>query len=69
IYVADWFNHRIMRWREGDTRGSIVVGGNGEGSASNQLNVPTRLAFDNEENLYVVDQNNRRVQKFEKFSD
>ncbi|CAF1592922.1 unnamed protein product, partial [Adineta steineri] len=66
IYVADERNHRVVRWCEGDDEGEIVVGGNGFGTQSNQLNYPRGLAFDNEENLYVVDQNNHRIQKYEK---
>ncbi|CAF1690473.1 unnamed protein product, partial [Adineta ricciae] len=34
------------------------------GSASNQLNFPTTLNFDSYGNLFVVDQNNARIQKF-----
>ncbi|CAF1004782.1 unnamed protein product [Adineta steineri] len=56
-------NNRVIRWCEGDKEGEIVVGGNGKG---NQLNIPTGLSFDNEENLYVVDGNNHRIQKYGK---
>ncbi|CAF4384033.1 unnamed protein product, partial [Adineta steineri] len=66
IYVADGGNDRIMRWCEGDEEGEIVVGGNGWGNQSNQLKGPIGLSFDNEENLYVVDSQNHRVQKYEK---
>ncbi|CAF1440652.1 unnamed protein product [Adineta ricciae] len=54
---------------KGDLQGSIVVGGNGQGAESNQLNGPTRLSFDHEGNLYVADSNNNRIQKFELVSD
>ncbi|CAF0772690.1 unnamed protein product [Adineta steineri] len=66
IYVADSWNHRVMRWCEGDEKGEIVVGGNGQGNQSNQLTWPIGLSFDNEENLYVVDAGNHRIQKYEK---
>ena len=36
------------------------VYGNGEG----QLNGPSGIAFDSEDNAYVADQHNNRVQKF-----
>ncbi|CAF1279734.1 unnamed protein product [Adineta steineri] len=62
IYVADWKNHRVMRWCEGDKEGEIVVGGNGIG---NQLSYPTGLSFDDERNLYVADYWNHRIEKFE----
>jgi hypothetical protein len=53
-----------MRWLEGATQGSIVVGGNGQGKRSNQFNYPTDLSFDRQDNLYVLDSDNHRVQKF-----
>lgn len=41
-----------------------VAGGNGNGSAANQLNYPHSIFIDNGGNLYVVDYMNNRVQKF-----
>ncbi|CAF3623870.1 unnamed protein product, partial [Rotaria sp. Silwood2] len=58
-------NNRIMCWLEGATKGSIVVGGNGYGNKLNQLFYPMGLSFDQQENLYVVDSGNNRIQKFE----
>jgi hypothetical protein len=54
-----------MRWREGDAEGEILVGGNRQGKEANQLNFPTDLSFDNQRNLYVVDCDNHRIQKYE----
>ena len=53
-----------MRWLKGSKEGSIIVGGNGQGQQSNQLNYPIGLSFDREGNLYVVDLGNDRVAKF-----
>jgi DNA-binding beta-propeller fold protein YncE len=53
-----------MRWVKGATQGSVIVGGNGGGGQSNQLNGPAGLSFDRHGNLYVVDEGNHRVQKF-----
>ncbi len=65
VYVADRrMNHRIMRWVKGAKQGSVIVGGNGAGRQSNQLNGPWGLSFDRHGNLYVADNENRRVQKF-----
>jgi DNA-binding beta-propeller fold protein YncE len=64
IYVADWGNHRVMRWLKGANQGTIVVGGNGYGVDSNQFSDPVDLSFDQHNNLYVVDRSNHRVQKF-----
>jgi sugar lactone lactonase YvrE len=65
VYVADYNNHRIMRWSEGAKEGSIVVGGNGKGQQPNQLNYPVGLSFDRQGNLYVADWNNHRIQRFD----
>jgi hypothetical protein len=53
-----------MRWVKGATQGSVVVGGNGGGGQANQLYYPIGLSFDRQNNLYVVDYFNHRVQKF-----
>jgi sugar lactone lactonase YvrE len=62
--VADFGNARIMRWMKGATQGNIIVDGNGQGEQSNQLNRPIGLSFDRHGNLYVVEYENHRVQKF-----
>jgi hypothetical protein len=54
-----------MRWVKGATQGSVIVGGNGQGGQSNQLHYPTGLSFDRHGNLYVIDEGNERVQKFD----
>ena len=65
VYVADSTNNRIMRWMKGSTEGEVIVGGNGEGAASNQLNEPYGISFDRKGNLYVADKLNHRIQKFD----
>ncbi|CAF1312888.1 unnamed protein product [Adineta steineri] len=60
LYISDLHKDE----REGNDKGEIVVGGNGQGRESNQLNGPTGLTFDGEGNLYVADYHNHRVQKF-----
>jgi hypothetical protein len=54
-----------MRWCKGCSEGSVVVGGNGFGDKPNQFTYPTGLSFDVEGNLYVADNANHRIQKFE----
>ncbi|CAF1349449.1 unnamed protein product [Adineta steineri] len=61
-------NEEVRHWKQGDNKGELVVGGNGKGNQSNQLTCPASLSFDNEENRYVVDNGNDRIQKYEKFS-
>jgi hypothetical protein len=57
-----------MRWVKGARDGSVIVGGNGVGGQSNQLWVPVGLSFDRHGNLYVADDGNHRVQKFNIYS-
>ncbi|CAF3423076.1 unnamed protein product [Rotaria socialis] len=65
LYVADSGNHCVMRWTQGDKKqGAVIVGGNGSGAGANQLDGPRGLSFDRHGNLYVVDYNNHRVQRF-----
>ncbi|CAF1027829.1 unnamed protein product [Adineta steineri] len=67
VYVADSNNDRIMRWLKltDSIEGRIIVGGNGVGNGSNQLNWPSGLLFDRKGNLYVSDRDANRVQKFD----
>ncbi|CAF4629375.1 unnamed protein product, partial [Rotaria socialis] len=48
----------------GATQGTVIAGGNGQGTGANQLNVPIGLSFDRHGNLYVADYVNGRVQRF-----
>jgi hypothetical protein len=54
-----------MRLLKGAQEGKIVVGGNGKGEQPNQLNWSVDLSFDRQNNLYVVDNYNHRVQRFD----
>ncbi|CAF1976807.1 unnamed protein product [Rotaria magnacalcarata] len=64
LYVADCYNHRVVRWTQGATQGPVIAGGNGAGAGANQFDYPIGLSFDRHGNLYVVDQSNDRVQRF-----
>ncbi|CAF2146365.1 unnamed protein product, partial [Rotaria magnacalcarata] len=64
LYVADSWNHRVMRWTQGAKQGTVIVGGNGPGSEANQFTGPEGLSFDRQGNLYVADRCNSRVQRF-----
>ncbi|CAM4982618.1 unnamed protein product [Rotaria socialis] len=65
LYVADTYNHRVMRWTQGDKKqGTVIVGGNGKGEGANQFSGLYGFSFDRQDNLYVVDMNNDRVQRF-----
>ncbi|CAF3499105.1 unnamed protein product [Rotaria socialis] len=65
FYAADSLNHRLLHWTQGHKeQGNLIVGGNGRGTGANQFNCLRDLSFDLHGNLYVVDENNHRVQQF-----
>lgn len=64
IYVADAENNRIQKWAPGATSGVTVAGGNGAGSAANQLYRPKDVFVDATGNIYIADENNARIQKW-----
>ena len=62
IYIADCWNHRIVKWKLGEQNGEIVAGGNGQGNRIDQLNWPTDVIVDQKsESLIICDRENRRV--------
>ncbi|CAF4371449.1 unnamed protein product, partial [Rotaria magnacalcarata] len=63
VVIADYWNHRIMQWKNGDkTNGQVVAGGNGQGNGLNQLNGPTDVLIDKEtDSLIICDRGNHRV--------
>ncbi len=62
VYVADWFNHRIVEWKLGVTSGQVVAGGNGPGSGTHQLSYPQDVIADKErDSLIICDYSNKRV--------
>lgn len=58
-------NDRVMRWREGASQGDIIVGNRFlAGDNPQELNGPEGLTFDQNNNLYIADSNNHRIQRF-----
>ncbi|CAF4342813.1 unnamed protein product, partial [Adineta steineri] len=64
IYFSDWENHEVRRWKQGDTKGELVAGGNGQGDQLNQLNNPRNMFIDEDCSLYISDNKNHRVMKW-----
>ena len=63
LFIVDQYNHRIVR--SGPNGFCCIIGCTGSsGSALNELNMPTSMAFDSFGNIYVVDEENHRIQKF-----
>jgi sugar lactone lactonase YvrE len=55
-------NHRIIEWKYGEQIGKVVAGGKGKGSENDQLNEPTDVIVDEENNyLIICDYGNKRV--------
>lgn len=66
LYVADCFNHRVMKWLANATSGTIVAGGNGNGSLYTQLNYPEGIVLDSSGTIYIGDSHNERIVKWPK---
>ncbi|CAF1209025.1 unnamed protein product [Adineta ricciae] len=64
IYISDHEQCVVTRWKEGESRGKVVAGGNGKGRGLDQLHYPTYLAVDKDYSVYVSDSNNNRVMKW-----
>ncbi|CAK9188703.1 unnamed protein product [Sphagnum troendelagicum] len=64
LYVSDREKSEVRRWKEEETEGIVVAGGNGEGDRLNQLNYPRFLFVDDEQTVYVSDWRNNRVMKW-----
>jgi sugar lactone lactonase YvrE len=62
VYIADYWNHRIVAWKCDATSGHVVAGGNGEGNRADQLNGPTDVIVDKRsDSLIISDRENGRV--------
>ncbi|CAF1013688.1 unnamed protein product [Adineta steineri] len=68
LYISDSKKNEVRRWKMGEynNEGVVVTGGNGQGNRLNQLNWPTYIFVDEEQSVYVSDQNNHRVMKWRK---
>ncbi len=55
VYIADWGNGRIQKWKKGSTIGTTVA---------TNLNYPSGVFVDKNFILYVSDQNNHRLLKY-----
>jgi sugar lactone lactonase YvrE len=64
LYVSDYKKHEVRRWKMGETEGTIVAGGNGQGNRLDQLNPPTYIFIDKDHSVYVSDRDNHRVMKW-----
>ncbi|CAF2163745.1 unnamed protein product [Rotaria magnacalcarata] len=62
VVIADFRNHRIMQWKNGDTtNGQVVAGGKGAGNGSHQLNGPSDVLIDKETDSLIICDDKRVV--------
>ncbi|CAF2157805.1 unnamed protein product, partial [Rotaria magnacalcarata] len=55
VVIADYWNHHIMQWKNGDTtNGQIVAGDNGQGNGLHQLNHPSDVLIDKETDSLII---------------
>ncbi|CAF1566669.1 unnamed protein product, partial [Adineta steineri] len=68
LYVSDREKNEVRRWTMGEynNEGVIVAGGNERGDKLNQLSRPGFIFVDEDQTVYVSDQNNHRVMKWKK---
>jgi sugar lactone lactonase YvrE len=64
LYVSDYNRHEVKRWKIGETNGTVIAGGNGQGNRLDQLSNPFDVFVDQDHSVYVSDQSNHRVMKW-----
>ncbi|CAF0777842.1 unnamed protein product [Adineta steineri] len=64
VYVADWRNHRVMKWRKDAKEGTVMAGENGQGENLNQLAYPEAVTVDRLGQIYVADCANHRIMRW-----
>ncbi|CAF0766953.1 unnamed protein product [Adineta steineri] len=70
LYVSDCEKNEVRRWKMGEynNEGFVVAGRNGKGNQLNQLDCPTFIFVDENQSVYVSDQDNNRVMKWRKYA-
>ena len=62
LYVSDYEKNEVRRWKIGEEDGTLVAGGNGQGNRFDQLNHPFYIFVDEDQSVYVSDNNHRVMQ-------
>jgi sugar lactone lactonase YvrE len=65
LYVVDYGNYEVRRYRRGESQKTVVAGGNGRGSGLGQFFSPYYVFVDRDHSVYVSDWGNDRVMKWE----
>ncbi|CAF4988632.1 unnamed protein product, partial [Rotaria magnacalcarata] len=66
LYVVDYGNDEVRRYKKGESQGTVVAGGNGRGDRFDQLSIPTYVFVDRDHSVYVSECGNDRVMKWMK---
>ncbi|CAF3990515.1 unnamed protein product [Rotaria sp. Silwood2] len=66
LYIVDFNKHEVRRYRMGESQGTLVAGGNGQGNRLDQLSCPRNVFVDRDHSVYVSDQFNHRVMRWMK---
>ncbi|CAF1423110.1 unnamed protein product [Adineta steineri] len=62
IFIADFYNHRIVEWKYNAKEGQIIAGGNGRGDQIDQMNYTTDVIIDQQNHsIIIADRGNKRV--------
>lgn len=66
MYISNQESHSVVEWIKGDSRAHHIVAGmpGSSGSSSTRLNNPKGIILDHDQNLYVADSENDRIQRF-----
>ncbi|CAF4697995.1 unnamed protein product, partial [Rotaria sp. Silwood2] len=69
MVIADFWNHRVVQWKMGDTDGQVVAGGRGKENELDQLNHPIDVSVDKETDSFIIsDHINRRILRWSRRS-
>ena len=60
LYVTDNGKHEVRRYRRGESQGTVVAGGNGDGNRLDQLSYPHYVFVDRDHSVYVSEWRNDR---------
>ncbi|CAF3270420.1 unnamed protein product [Rotaria sp. Silwood2] len=66
MYISNMWENTIRKWKLGSNKGEVIIGKSGvEGNSSTLMNCPSSMTLDeNNQQLYVVDACNKRIQMF-----
>ncbi|CAF3016772.1 unnamed protein product [Rotaria sp. Silwood2] len=65
LYVVDYREHEVKRYKIGETKRTAVAGGNEQGNRLDQLSYPYYVFVDRDHSVYVSDWGNNRLMKWE----